>query len=116
MEFQKRSAVPASRSGNQLQYSCLENPMDKGTWWATVLGVAERQTRLRPTHRTSRAKLHPTWLKARQVSADSGRAWLVVHLCIQLLSEVGAQALALCLCVRWSWLEGKPPPDVCVCY
>ena len=27
--------------GNPLQYSCLENPMDRGAWWATVHGVAE---------------------------------------------------------------------------
>ena len=27
--------------GNPLQYSCLENPMDRGTWWATVLRVAK---------------------------------------------------------------------------
>ena len=26
--------------GNLLQYSCLENPIDRGTWWATVHGVA----------------------------------------------------------------------------
>ena len=29
-----------------LQYSCLENPMDGGAWWATVHGVAKSQTRL----------------------------------------------------------------------
>ena len=29
-----------------LQYSCLENPMDRGAWWATVHGVAESRTRL----------------------------------------------------------------------
>ena len=29
-----------------LQYSCLENPMDGGAWWAAVQGVAEGQTRL----------------------------------------------------------------------
>ena len=29
-----------------LQYSCLENPMDGGTWWAAVLGVAKSWTRL----------------------------------------------------------------------
>ena len=28
-------------NGNSLQYSCLENPMDRGDWYATVLGVAE---------------------------------------------------------------------------
>ena len=27
--------------GNPLQYPCLENPMDRGTWWATVHGVAK---------------------------------------------------------------------------
>ena len=29
-----------------LQYSCLETPMDRGTWWAAVHGVAKSQTRL----------------------------------------------------------------------
>ena len=31
-------------NGNPLQYSCLENPMDKGVWWATVHGIAKSQT------------------------------------------------------------------------
>ena len=30
--------------GNPLQYSCLENPMDRGAWWATVHGVRKSQT------------------------------------------------------------------------
>ena len=33
-------------TGNPLQYSCLENPTDRGAWWATVHGVAKSQTRL----------------------------------------------------------------------
>ena len=33
--------------GNPLQCSCLENPMDKGAWWAIVHGVIKSQTRLR---------------------------------------------------------------------
>ena len=33
-------------SGTQLQYSCLENPMDRGAWWTAVHGVAEGWTRL----------------------------------------------------------------------
>ena len=32
---------PAEENGNPLQYSCLENPMDGGAWWATVHGVTE---------------------------------------------------------------------------
>jgi len=30
--------------GNPLQYSCLENPMDRGAWWATVHRVTKSQT------------------------------------------------------------------------
>ena len=32
---------PGEGNGNPVQYSCLENPMDRGAWWATVHGVAE---------------------------------------------------------------------------
>ena len=32
-------------NGTPLQYSCLENPMDGGAWWAAVNGVAKSQTR-----------------------------------------------------------------------
>ena len=35
---------PGEGNGNPLQYSCLENPMDGGTWWATIHGVAKIDT------------------------------------------------------------------------
>ena len=38
---------PGGRHGNSLQYSCLENPMDKGAWLATVHKVAKSWTRLK---------------------------------------------------------------------
>ena len=34
-------------NGTPLQYSCLENPMDSGAWWAAIRGVATSRTRLR---------------------------------------------------------------------
>ena len=34
-------------NGNPLQHSCLENPMDRGAWWATVHGVAKSQMKLK---------------------------------------------------------------------
>ena len=33
-----------NRNGSSLQNSCLENPMDRGAWWATVHAVAELDT------------------------------------------------------------------------
>ena len=33
-------------NGNLLQYSCLENPRDRGAWWASVYGVVQSRTRL----------------------------------------------------------------------
>ena len=38
---------PGGGHGNPLQYSCLENPMDRGAWRATVHGVTQSQTRLK---------------------------------------------------------------------
>ena len=35
---------PGEENGNPLQYSCLENPMDRGAWQATVHGVAKSRT------------------------------------------------------------------------
>ena len=47
------------RHGNPLQYSCLENPMDRGTWQATVHGVTNSQTRLK------QLSTHETFLKSK---------------------------------------------------
>ena len=35
---------PGRGNDNPLQYSCLENPMDRGAWWATLHGGAESDT------------------------------------------------------------------------
>ena len=37
---------PGEGNGYPLQYSCLENSMDKGAWWATVYGVAKSRIQL----------------------------------------------------------------------
>ena len=42
----KSSIITGEGNGTPLQYSCLENPMDGGAWWATVHGVAKSRTRL----------------------------------------------------------------------
>ena len=40
-------ASPEGGHGNPLQCSCLENPRDRGAWWAAHYGVAQSQTRLK---------------------------------------------------------------------
>ena len=45
-ELYMTKGLSGEGNGNPLQYSCLENPMDGGAWWAAVHGVAKSQTRL----------------------------------------------------------------------
>ena len=45
-------------NGNPLQYSCLENPVDRGAWWAAVHGVTKSQTQLK---RLSMHALEKEW-------------------------------------------------------
>ena len=65
---------PGGGHGNPLQYSCLENSMDGGAWWATVHGLAKSRTQLsdfqfRPVHSRSRVWLFATpWTAPCQAS------------------------------------------------
>ena len=49
---------PGEGNGNPLQYSCLENPMDEGAWWATVYSVAKSDT-TEPLHSLTHSKTQP---------------------------------------------------------
>ena len=44
--FNLLSRLVGEGNGNPLQYSCLENPVDGGAWWAAAHGVARSQTQL----------------------------------------------------------------------
>ena len=46
MNLKKLHPLAGEGDGTPLQYSCLENPVDGGTWWAAVHGVTKSQTRL----------------------------------------------------------------------
>ena len=43
-EFSVSESARFIKHGNPLQYSCLENPKDRGAWWASVHGAAESDT------------------------------------------------------------------------
>ena len=49
-------SIVGKDNGNPLQYSCLENPMDRGAWWAAVYGVTQSRTRLKRLSSSSSSK------------------------------------------------------------
>ena len=55
---------PGEGNGNPLQYSCLENPMDRGAWQATVHGVTMSQTYIISHYREIKSHM-PLWPKAK---------------------------------------------------
>ena len=55
---------PGGGHGDPLLYPCLENSMDRGTWWATVHGVTKSQTRLSTQHNNKQKKGHPSFLQS----------------------------------------------------
>ena len=64
-------------NGNPLQYSCLENPMDGGAWWAAVHGVAKSQTRLNDFTFT----FHFHELEKEMATHSSVLAWRIPGMC-----------------------------------
>ena len=46
IELTHLGGINGEGTGDPLQYSCLETPMDGGAWWAAVHGVAQSQTQL----------------------------------------------------------------------
>ena len=70
-------------NGNPLQYSCLENSMDRGAWWATVHGVAKNQHDWAHVHREMMPWVKRTavnqpivvWWRSRRGQASTGQ-WL----------------------------------------
>ena len=47
LHFHFSPSYIGEENGNPLQYSCLENPRDRGAWWAAIYGVAQSRTRLK---------------------------------------------------------------------
>ena len=65
--------ISGEGNGNPLQYSCLENPMDGGAWWAAVRGVAKSRTQLSEFTLT----FHFPALEKEMATHSSALAWRI---------------------------------------
>ena len=67
-------------NGNPLQCSCLENPRDRGAWWAAVCGVAQSRTRLKRLSRNSSSSNgNPLQYSCLENPMDGRTWWATVH-------------------------------------
>ena len=71
---------PGLGHGSSLQYSCLENPVDRGGWWATVYRVSKRQTRLSEFANVSSWK--PLNSLGRKTEAQKGQGFAQVSVLV----------------------------------
>ena len=70
-----REDSPGEGNGNPLQYSCLENPMDRGAWWATVHEVAKSQIRLSDFTFTFNTEINYKYLYTHELLPGKSHGW-----------------------------------------
>ena len=88
---------PGGGHGNPLQYFCLENPMDRGAWWATVHGVAKSCAQV-STHTCTHSNsgvIHMVW--PNRVGGDI--AFNIYYETITTISFVNTHLLLLYVCL-----------------
>ena len=68
--------IPWRRKRQPLQYSCLENPMARGAWQATVCGVAPSRTRLKQYNTHTHPRLHTPLCSGGWEGRDEGLQWV----------------------------------------
>ena len=95
---------PGEGNGNLLQYSCLENPVDRGVWWATAYGVAKSRTRLKwlsTKHaqwriiKLGRGHLEKSQIWATEISLFACRVWTALLFLCDLTPEMHREQCSL---------------------
>ena len=69
-------------NGTPLQYSCLENPMDGGAWWAAVHGVAQSRTRLNWLSSSSSSSVNSLFKFSFTLTARDVKYLLKISICL----------------------------------
>ena len=99
------STFMGRRAGQPLQGSCLENPMDRGAWWAAVHGVTKSRTQLSDEH-----VLHlygTRTLMARPLGQSGPLPWSLLPRCPTGPADEGARAGGVARCSP----AASPPGD-----
>ena len=106
-----QALFPGEGNGNPLQYSCLENSVDRGAWWAAVHGVAQSQTRLKQLSmhaRIGEGNDNPLQYSCLDNPRDRGAWWAAIYGVAQsqtrlkrLSSTVAACSVASASVFRW---------------
>ena len=86
-------------NGSPLQCSCLENPRDRGAWWATVYGVAQSWTRLK--RQQQQQQLFPACFEEIFI--------YLAPFCQVLVSARGTFSCSMWDLVTWPRIEPEPP-------
>ena len=81
-------------NGSPLQCSCLENPRDKGAWWAAVYGVAQSRTRLKQQQQQQQQQVGHSFSSKEQASFNFMAA-------VTICSAFGAQEYEVCHCFHF---------------
>ena len=76
--------------GNPLQYPCLENPMDRGDWWAAVHRAAKSQKRLSTGNNSNKHSLNNHSYKPNQDDYGEGNGNPLQYSCLEYSMERGA--------------------------
>ena len=76
-ETRNADLISGSENGAPLQYSCLGNPMDRGTWWVTVCEAAKSRTQLNSEHTHTRGDRRKSAHKANKCGAN---VWTYFHM------------------------------------
>ena len=98
-------SLEGERNGNPLQYSCLENPVDRGAWWAAVYRVAQSRTRLKRLHMhacVGEGNGNPLQYSCLENSRDRGAWWAAVYGVAQSrtqLKRLSSSSMSLEICL-----------------
>ena len=105
------SLLPGEGNDNPLQYSCLENPVDGGAWWAAVYGVTKSWTRLKwlsMCAHIGEGNGNPLQCSCLENPRDGGAWWAAVYGVAQSRTQLkqlsSSSSITSCLCSHQSKL------------